>query len=161
MHTLATAGALVATGIEYSLRERYLRQTPKQLGAFMCDRLPKISMTATKLGQLASARPDIFNKDFCQSLVTLQDAVAPMPFETIREIIDVSKVSEHLGYVDPNPVASATIAQVHRGRLHNGRWVALKVLRPGILQQLTDDMDLMDQLLRIMTVFSIEGALDT
>lgn len=161
MNAATTAHALVATGVQYRVRERVLGHSPKQLGAFLCDRLPKISMTCVKLGQLVSSRPDMFDKDLCRSLTTLQDGVAPMAFETVRAVLDASKVSKALKSVDPNPVASASIAQVHRGRLRDGSRVALKVLRPGVLQQLTRDMDLMDGLLQAMTAASLEGAADT
>lgn len=161
MNAVSTVHALVATGVQYRVRERVLGHSPKQLGAFLCDRLPKISMTCVKLGQLVSSRPDLFDKELCRSLVTLQDGVAPMAFDTVRAVLDDSKVAKALKSVDPNPVASATIAQVHRGRLRDGSRVALKVLRPGVLQQLTRDMDLMDGLLQAMTAASLEGAADT
>lgn len=97
-----------------------------------------------KFGQILSTRPDIVGEDMAQQLKYLQDQLPPFPIEVARQM-----VAEELGQpVDTlfaefsEPVAAASIAQVHKARLaEDGRLVAVKVLRPGIERAFRKDID--------------------
>ncbi|MFH1590743.1 MAG: AarF/ABC1/UbiB kinase family protein [archaeon] len=99
-----------------------------------------------KLGQLLSLRPDLIPSDYCDEFAKLQDEVAPIPFSSIKKAIEeeIGKpIQEVFKSVEPEPVASASIAQVHKGVLKNGEVVALKVQKPGIAQTISNDIDIL------------------
>ena len=100
-----------------------------------------------KLGQLLSARMDLMPEPWIAELSKLQDAVPPVPFPEIRAVIeeDLGKpLSELFLHFDEEPVAAASIGQVHRAVTHEGITVAVKVQRPGIEDLIELDMKLME-----------------
>jgi ubiquinone biosynthesis protein len=117
------------------------------------DTLAELGPTFIKLGQILSSRPDILPKDFIAELTTLQDSAAPMPVALVFELIEkgLGKPSQQLfASMDPEPLASASIAQVHRARLASGEDVVVKVQRPGIEEQIKSDTDLLSYLARFL-----------
>ncbi len=99
-----------------------------------------------KFGQVLSTRQDILPADVAAELSALQDRVAPQPFPEIRAAIQASydvPVEEVFESLDEAPLGSASVAQVHSGRLAGGEVVAVKVLRPGIHHQIARDLALM------------------
>jgi ubiquinone biosynthesis protein len=114
-------------------------KTPDYAGAFRA-----IGPAAIKLGQTLATRPDIIGTEAAHNLLTLQDQLPPAPFDLIYAQIDSSlnKPADLLfESIDPVPVGSASIAQVHRARTNDGRDVAVKVLRPGIREQFARDIE--------------------
>jgi ubiquinone biosynthesis protein len=103
------------------LRGRLLRETLEGLGA-----------TFIKLGQVMSTRPDLFAPPIIEELEALQDALPA--FGDARRIIEseLGPAAARLVELDETPVAAASVAQVHRGRLDDGREVAIKILRPDV-----------------------------
>ena len=102
-----------------------------------------IGPAAIKLGQSLATRPDLVGEDAVRNLLTLQDDLPPVPFEAIRAEIARSfeaPVEALFAEIDPVPVGSASIAQVHRAVTTEGRHVAIKVLRPGIRERLARDI---------------------
>ncbi|NLG67029.1 MAG: AarF/ABC1/UbiB kinase family protein, partial [Actinobacteria bacterium] len=80
----------------------------------------EVGPTFVKIGQLMSVRPDIFSAELCFELAKLRDTVSPLPYEEVRRVIieEFGREPEELfNSFDPNPEASASIAQVHRARL--------------------------------------------
>ena len=88
-----------------------------------------------KVGQLIGTRADVFPDEYIEVLSQLHDTVPPRPYDVIRRVIEGelgAPVEEVFAQLSPTPIASASLAQVHRGRLHDGREVAVKVQYPEI-----------------------------
>jgi ubiquinone biosynthesis protein len=105
--------------------------------------LEELGTTYIKLGQLLSSRPDLLPDVYISELGKLVDAVPPVPFEQIRPTIAEEIGFEHFAEVDPEPLATASIAQIHPALLTSGRQVVVKVRRPGIVEQVELDLELM------------------
>jgi len=99
-----------------------------------------------KFGQVLSTRRDLVPGDIVEELARLQDDVPPFPAETSRALVEKAfgrRIEELFGSFEAEPVASASIAQVHFATLKDGREVAVKVLRPGMLDVIEDDLALL------------------
>jgi ubiquinone biosynthesis protein len=122
-------------------RPEHIRLMVEELGA-----------TFIKFGQVLSTRPDLLPPDYVAELRKLQDAVPPVPFEAIT-----SAITRELGSApdaifrefDPVPVASASIGQVHRATLPDGRDVVVKVQRPGVGAVVERDLEVLSDLARL------------
>ncbi len=115
-------------------------------GARLRRALDDLGPTFVKFGQLLSTRSDILPEGVLVELQKLQDTVAPMPFESAREIIEKElgrPVGEVFARLDPNVLGSASIGQVHRAVLHGGEVVAVKVQRPEARGRVEADLELM------------------
>ncbi|MGP0064903.1 MAG: ABC1 kinase family protein [Isosphaeraceae bacterium] len=109
--------------------------------------------TFVKLGQLLSTRPDLLPESYINELAGLRDDVRPFSFDQVEQIMKEEfgrPSSEVFASVDPVPVASASISQVHRAVLWDGRTVALKVRRPDIVKVVQADMDIIKNLAHLM-----------
>jgi len=118
------------------------RSPPERLVAA----LEELGPTFIKLGQVLSTRPDVLPPDYMEQFQKLQNEVAPFPGEVARQIVadELGAPTEDLfSEFDPHPVASASIAQVHRAVLSDGRIMAVKVQRPGIEQILRSDINIL------------------
>jgi ubiquinone biosynthesis protein len=117
------------------------------------DTLAELGPTFIKLGQILSARPDILPPDFIAELSTLQDRAPPLPIDQVLRLIEEGLKRpwpELFAEIDPEPLASASIAQVHRALLPSGERVVVKVQRPGIEAQIRSDTDLLSYLARFL-----------
>jgi ubiquinone biosynthesis protein len=127
--------------------------TASARGQHLREVLDELGPTFVKFGQLLSTRPDVVPPDIVVELRALQDDVRPFPFEQAERVIE-----EELGNTlerlflefDPAPVAAASIGQVHRATLPNGRTVAVKVQRPGAARQIEADLSLLYQAARLV-----------
>ena len=102
-----------------------------------------IGPAAIKLGQSLATRPDLVGEVATHNLLALQDSLPPVPFAEIEAEIARSfdrPVTDLYATIDPEPVGSASIAQVHRAVTVEGRQVAIKVLRPGIRERFARDI---------------------
>ncbi len=105
--------------------------------------LEEMGPTYIKLGQFASTRPDLVPGNFIKELVKLRDEVEPLPFEDIEKVFieDWGEYwREHFAVFSEELLGAASIAQVYRARLKNGREVAVKVRRPGVKRQISGDL---------------------
>jgi ubiquinone biosynthesis protein len=103
-----------------------------------------IGPAAIKLGQTLATRPDLVGDEAARNLLSLQDSLPPVPFEQIRAEMERSfeaSLETVFAEIDPVPVGSASIAQVHKGVTIDGKTVAIKVLRPGIRERFARDID--------------------
>lgn len=113
-----------------------------------------------KFGQVLSTRNDLLPPDVARELAKLQDRVPPFPAAQSRELIERAfgrPVDELFASFEVEPVASASIAQVHFAVLKDGREVAVKVLRPGMLDVIDDDLSLMRRIAAWVERFSADG----
>ena len=138
-------------------REPGERPSPAEMRATSARRfretLAELGPTFIKLGQILSSRPDILPPDFITELSHLQDRAPPLPVDTVMRLIEQGlgrPANELFAFIDPVPMASASIAQVHRARLPSGENVVVKVQRPGIEQQIRSDTDLLFYLARFL-----------
>ena len=122
--------------------------------------LERLGPIFVKFGQVLSTRRDLLPADIAEELAKLQDRVPPFPAQQSRRMVELA-FGESIGAVfsrfDAEPVASASIAQVHFARLHDGREVAVKVLRPNMLAVIDDDLSLMRTLARWVERLSPDG----
>jgi len=105
--------------------------------------LEELGTTYIKLGQLLSSRPDLLPDVYIEELGKLVDEVPPVPFEEIRQVIAGDLPPDVFARIDPEPLATASIAQIHTALLGNGREVIVKVRRPGIEEQIDVDLALL------------------
>jgi ubiquinone biosynthesis protein len=120
--------------------------TPTERGRHLREMLEELGPTFVKFGQLLSMRPDVLPPDVIAELRGLQDDVITFPFEEARQTIerDLGNTLERLFLeFDERPIAAASIGQVHRAVLPNGRHVAVKAQRPGAPQQVEADIVLL------------------
>jgi len=109
----------------------------------------ELGPTFIKLGQILSTRPDILPQDIIDELAKLQDSVKPFPFEEVKSLIESEfddKFENIFMEFDEEPLASASISQVHPARLHSGKKVVVKVQRPNIERIMYQDLRLLEDL---------------
>ena len=115
----------------------------------LVDDLESMGPTFIKLGQLLSTRADLLPSVYLDALARLQDDVSPVPFAEIEQTVTAeigARLSKAFQSFDATPIASASLGQVHRAVMRNGRSVAVKVQRPGVHDQVVMDMETIEEL---------------
>lgn len=105
--------------------------------------LTDLGPTFIKVGQALSTRPDLVRKDYLEELTQLQDQLPPFPSEQAFARIESElgrPIAEIFAQISPEPVAAASLGQVYKAQLHSGEWVAVKVQRPHLREQLSLDL---------------------
>ena len=131
------------------LRELALRFFPPTqktpVGIRLRRAFEDLGPTFVKFGQLLSTRSDLLPDDIIKELEKLVDDVKPMSFETVKNILreEYGDYSKLFKSIDEKPLAAASIAQVHRATLHNGKKVVLKVQRPNIADKIEYDIQIL------------------
>ena len=137
---------------------RGMRDAP--IGLRLRMALQELGPIYVKFGQVLSTRRDLLPADIADELALLQDAVAPFSSEQARQIIESElkqSIETCFSGFEAEPLASASIAQVHAATLPGGREVVVKVVRPGIEQQLAADLQLLHGLARLGRRYHPEG----
>lgn len=114
--------------------------------------LEELGPTYVKMGQIASNRSDLLPQKYCEALEKLRANVPPLPFDTVVGIIERAYGTpwdQVFSTIEQTPLGSASIAQVHKAVLRDGTVVAVKVRRPGIVEQMAEDIMLMKHLLAL------------
>ena len=115
--------------------------------AELAEDLERLGPTFIKLGQLLSTRADLLPGPYIEALQSLQDDVEPVPVEQVIEVIEDElgvRLSKVFPEFDPEPLASASLAQVHLARTRDGDQVAIKVQRPGIRELIRTDLEILE-----------------
>ena len=122
--------------------------------------LERLGPIFVKFGQVLSTRRDLLPLDVADELAKLQDRVPPFPAAQAAALVEKAfgkRLDELFASFEAEPVASASIAQVHFATLKDGREVAVKVLRPGVLAAIDDDLTLLHTLARWVDRLSADG----
>ena len=122
---------------------------PEQLA----DDLEAMGPTYVKLGQVLSGRPDLIPLPYLKALARLQDKVKPFSYAEVDELVATElgvRISKAFSRFEQEPIAAASLGQVHEAALRDGRAVVVKVQRPGIRQQIADDFEVLDQIARFV-----------
>lgn len=141
-----TGRVLAGTGVSWLMGDRpatprLVRQTFERLGA-----------TYIKLGQLIASSPSMFPEAWVTEFQHCLDQTSPLPWRTIRRALREElgdKLDSEFLWVDPDPLASASIAQVHAARLRTGEDVVLKVRKPGVQKVIVTDLNLLHLVARV------------
>lgn len=112
--------------------------------------LEELGTTYLKLGQLLSSRPDLLPDVYIEELGKLVDEVPPFPFAEVERIAREDLGEGALARLEPEPLAAASIAQIHEAVLSDGRDVVLKVRRPGIVEHFDLDLDVIRSTVRFL-----------
>ena len=122
--------------------------TPEEFRAMLEDLGPSF----VKIGQTLSTRSEILPRAYCDELAKLQAECDPLPFEDMLAALDAEfgheRREELFASIDPTPLGSASLAQVHRAKLRGGDDVAIKIQRPGVKETMALDIDIMRILAR-------------
>ncbi len=108
------------------------------------EALQRMGPTYVKFGQLLSTRPDIVPPEYINELEALQDSMAPFSFADVERIVEEElnvRISKAFAEFDSTPLAAASLGQVHRAQLRDGRDVVVKVQRPNVNEQVHKDLD--------------------
>ena len=123
--------------------------TSPELPEQLADDLEKLGPTYVKLGQLLSTRADLLPPAFLEALTRLQDRVEPFPFEEAEAIVTAElgvKISKAFATFEEKPIAAASLGQVHRATMRDGREVAVKVQRPDIRELIVKDLAALEEI---------------
>ena len=122
--------------------------------------IERLGPTYIKLGQLLSTRADLLPTAYMEALARLQDDVEPFPFAEAERIIEEElgvRISKLFSEIDPEPIAAASLGQVHRARLRDGRPVAVKVQRPDIRDRILGDLEALADLAALADEHTVVG----
>src|SRR5436190_18792280 len=149
------------TGLNETL-EAEQRVAPKEAAKAeeLADDLEKLGPTFVKLGQLLSTRVELMPQAYIEALTRLQDNVEPFSFNDVEKIVTSElgvRMSKAFSDFDVTPMAAASLGQVHRARLRDGRQVAVKVQRPGIRDAMLEDLDALEEIAEFLDHHTAAG----
>lgn len=130
--------------------------TPDQLA----DDLEAMGPTYVKIGQVLAGRPDLLPEPYLKALERLQDKVKPFPYEEVEQIVMAElgvRISKAFSRFDIQPLAAASLGQVHVAALRDGREVVVKVQRPGIRAQIAEDFEVLAEIANFMDAHTAAG----
>ncbi len=136
--------------------ENGAQASPEQLA----NDLEAMGPTYVKLGQVLAGRPDLLPETYLTALARLQDSVKPFPYAEVEEIVTTElgvRISKAFASFETEPIAAASLGQVHRATLRDGREVVVKVQRPGIAKQIAEDFDVLAQIAGFLDEYTDVG----
>jgi predicted unusual protein kinase regulating ubiquinone biosynthesis (AarF/ABC1/UbiB family) len=136
-------------GLEDALVDEELAATAGPRPEELADDLEQLGPAYIKLGQLLSTRADLLPPAYLTALGRLQDKVEPFTFAEVEAIVESElgfRISKGFDAFDPDPIAAASLGQVHRAAMRDGRPVAVKVQRPNIRERVADDLATMEDI---------------
>ena len=124
--------------------------------ALACD-VEQLGPTFVKLGQLLSTQADVLQPAYADALARLQDHVEPFPFADVARIVEEElgvRLSKGFAEFEETPLAAASLGQVHRATMRDGRLVAVKVQRPDVREQVALDLDTLGDVASLLERFT-------
>ncbi len=148
-------------GLEDSIEldEFALQETAPEAEELAGD-LEKLGPTFIKLGQLLSTRADLLPTPYLEALSRLQDKIEPFPYEEVDRIVSSElgvRLSKAFAEFDREPLAAASLAQVHRASTRDGREVVVKVQRPNIREQIVEDLEALGEMAQFLDAHTEMG----
>jgi predicted unusual protein kinase regulating ubiquinone biosynthesis (AarF/ABC1/UbiB family) len=136
-------------------RSAIARQQPQLTARWLAARLDRLGPTYIKLGQFAAARKDIFGPEVAGELAALLDRATPVPPERMAVALQsVMARFPRVAHIEAEPLATASIGQVHEGRLSDGTRVVVKVKKPDVEQQIRTDLRFLELVARVAPLLS-------
>ncbi len=139
-----------AAGLEGSvLPDEIAAETETAPAEELAKDLEHLGPTFIKLGQLLSTRSDLLPGPYLDALQRLQDQIEPFPYEEVERIVSGElgvRISKAFAEFEPNPLAAASLSQVHRAQMRDGRTVVVKVQRPDIRDLIVGDLEALDEI---------------
>ena len=126
----------------------------------LANDLEAMGPSYVKLGQVLAGRPDLLPDDYRKGLARLQDNVKPFPYEQVEAIVEAElgvRISKAFSEFGTTPIAAASLGQVHRATLRDGRAVVVKVQRPDIRQQIAHDFEVLEEIAKFMDAHTEMG----
>jgi ubiquinone biosynthesis protein len=123
--------------------------------------LEQLGPTFIKLGQVLSTRPDLLPPAYLEALTRLQDEIEPFQFADVQRIVEEelgARLSKAFSVFEERPLAAASLGQVHRAALRDGRVVAVKVQRPGVAETVAKDLEVLDEIAHFLDGRTDAGA---
>lgn len=137
---LVLFGAFIGYGFRRLFKGRMTRDAKEALrGKVMASTFERLGATFVKFGQILSTRPDLLGPGYIEPLSRLQDRVKPEAPKAILKVLARELPGRAFASFDITPIASASVAQVHRARLPDGTDVAVKIQRPGVERRIIGD----------------------
>ena len=136
-------------GLEESVLPGELESATAASADELAADLERLGPTFIKLGQLLSTRGDLLPEVYLEALSRLQDSIEPFKFEEIERIVTSElgvRISKAFSDFDPTPIAAASLAQVHRATMRDGRSVVVKIQRPNIRELIVDDLEALGEI---------------
>lgn len=142
------------------LEEEPVQSSTLDEEAFIHD-IQHLGPSFVKFGQLLSTRPDLISPQYIKVLATLQDSLEPFPYEEVEAIISDElgvRISKAFNWFEEEPIAAASLGQVHRAELRSGEEVVVKVQRPGIRQHVQEELEVLAQVASFLEKHTSAGA---
>lgn len=131
-------------------KRRYMK--PRELGKWTKNQLTELGPTFVKLGQIASSRKDLYEPEFIEELESLQDNVSPIPEDLLTEVLN----PELFLSIDLEPFKSASLGQVHKAVLPNGKPVIVKIQRPNVRTIIESDIKNISEVLTLLELVGLD-----
>ena len=136
---------------KYIWKERFT-DDKAELGRWTKQELLELGPTFVKLGQIASTRGDLYPPEFTRELESLQDNVPPFDYNLVKDGLNLD-IFKHF---EETPFKSASIGQVHKAVLKNGKRVVVKLKRPGIYETMESDTDTVRKILQFFQTIGVD-----
>lgn len=152
MQQLQKATKMTRLAVDIGVSKTILKKDNVYLGRLVYDSLKDLGPTFIKIGQFISTRSDIFGADFTDQLKGLQDNVAPMSKGDIKPLIQ--KISHNFEFINEDPIAAASIGQVHFAQLKDGTPTAIKFKRRYISETIANDFTMLLAIIEFIKLFT-------